>query len=318
MAHKHPKTTRVCGSCQHYSWTLGPQRKTTCNNLGSIDTTPSCADYEINPFVLQDFEYALKPLAEVLRVMPISTLSMFYDIIAQEKSLRRKGFYFMEKVAIKYWGTPGQQYVSNYVLAHVYSATNEGVFVIAKSGIRMFVLKESVIKLEVFLGLRRELKESGRIVDPTLSSRASNKQKLAVTETLDDIIARGCVENFEIDTEIKRKLNPKRISRGIDNGTLGSELEMSTKPKIKNHLIEHGFEEEPPKKGRGGGVGKRKVEKEELPIEKKKKSKKLDAADLFIKSKERKVMLPPVSTKKKIKPPTLFETLQKRKSGASK
>src|ERR1035437_9850539 len=102
MASKIQKSTRFCGTCQHYSWTLGAQRKTTCNNLGSIDTTPACTDYSINPFVLQDFENVLKPLADVLRVMPITTLSMFYEIIAQEKSLRRKGYYFMEKVAIKY------------------------------------------------------------------------------------------------------------------------------------------------------------------------------------------------------------------------
>jgi hypothetical protein len=224
------KNERACGNCQHYCWTLGPVRKTTCNNLGSIETTPACPDYTINPFVLQDFEKVLKPLADTLRVMPLTVLPLFYEVISQEKALRRRGFYFMEKVAIKYWGTPSEKFVSNYIVAHVYSATKEGIFVIAKSGARMYVLNGSIIKLELFLDLRKELKAKGKIIDPTLSSRASNKQKLAVTETLDDIIARGMVE--DLDTDLKKKLNPKRINKGIEEDREGrkiTELSMSTK-----------------------------------------------------------------------------------------
>jgi hypothetical protein len=234
---RNQKPTRFCGTCQHYCWTLGPARKTTCNNLGSIDTTPSCTDYSINPFVLQDFEKVLKPLADVLRVMPITTVTMFQEIISQERGLRRKGFYFMEKVAIKYWGTPSEKFVSNYILAHVFSATNEGVFVIAKSGIRMFILRESVIKLEEFLSLRRGLKESGKITDPSFGNRTSTKQKLAITETLDDIIARGLIEDSELDTGIKRRLNPKRISRELGEKHR-SEGEFSTKKRPKIELDE--------------------------------------------------------------------------------
>ena len=232
MASKLTKPTRFCGTCQHYCWTVGPQRKTTCNNLGSIETTPSCTDYSINPFVLQDFERVLKPLADTLRVMPVTTLSMFFEIIAQEKSLRRRGFYFMEKVAVKYWGTAGEKYLSNYVMAHVYSANDEGVFVVAKSGIRMFVFKESVIKLEPFLKFRKHLKDTGKILDPTISLRtASVKQKLAVTETLDDIIARGMVSESDLDLDLKRKLNPKRINNAIERGDSPTEISMSTKKK---------------------------------------------------------------------------------------
>lgn len=238
MALNLSKSKRYCGTCQHYCWTLGPKRKTTCNNLGSIDTTPSCSDYSINPFVLQDFENVLKPLADVLRVMPITTLSLFYEIISQEKALRRKGYYFMEKVAIKYWGTPSERYVSNYVLGHVYSATKEGVFVIAKSGMRMFALKESIIKLEVFLELRRRLKDDGKITDPSLGNRTSAKQKLAITETLDDIIARGLIDDLDLDLDLKRRLNPKRISNEILKDE-PSELTMSTSSlkKKKNNVI---------------------------------------------------------------------------------
>jgi hypothetical protein len=113
-------------------------------------------------------------------------------------------------------------------LGHVYSATKDGVFVIGKSGTRMFVLRDSVLKMDEFLELRRGLKSEGKLVDPTIKGRATVKQRMAVTETLDDIIARGEVEDFDIDVDIKRKLNPKRINDGITNDFNPSAISMST------------------------------------------------------------------------------------------
>jgi hypothetical protein len=242
---------------------VGEPRKSTCNTLGCIETTPACTDYSINPFVLQDFEAALKPLADVLRVMPITTITMFLEVISQEKALRRRGFYFMEKVAVKYWGTPGEKFVSNYIIAHVYSATNDGIFVIAKSGIRMFVLRDSILKLEEFIDIRRDLKEKGKLVDPTLSSRASSKQKLAITETLDDIIARGLVNDDDLDKDIKRKLNPKRIGDTIERATEDRRHEDRRSGSVRMST------------GKGAEKVKKKGEKE------------LDAADLFLRKAEK-------------------------------
>jgi hypothetical protein len=239
-----PKLVKFCGTCRHYCWIVGPNRKTTCNNLGSIDTTPGCLDYAINPFVLKDYISVLKPLSEVLRVMPLTVLPMFYEIIAQEKVLRRRGFYFMEKVAIKYYGSAADKYISNYVVAHVFSSTDEGVLVISKSGIRMFVLKENVIKFALFLEMRRDLKEAGKNVDPTIKMR-SVKQKLALTETLDDILDRGLLDDEDLDKSLKSKFSTSKINRRITDPEEGlgikekkktmkfSEMEISTRSPIK-------------------------------------------------------------------------------------
>jgi hypothetical protein len=90
--------------------------------------------------------------------------------------------------------------------------------------------------LEEFFGIRRDLKESGMLLDPTLASRASNKQKLAITETLDDIIARGLVDEDDLDKDIKRKLNTKRISKGIAGDFHPTETRMSTS--IKKNILD--------------------------------------------------------------------------------
>jgi len=229
-----PKVKKLCGTCQHYSWVVSDNLKTTCNNLGSIETTPACHMYSVNPFVLQDFEKVLKPLSDVLRVLPLTVLPMFYEIIAQEKSLRRHGYYFMEKVAVKYFGSASDRYVSNYIIANVFSATDTGVFVIGKAGIRMFVLKGSIIKLSDFLELRKKLIAQNKLTDPKFKGRTSAKQKLAVSETLDDIIDRGVVD--ELDYGIKRKLNPKRI--GSSDMSLDPSDDTRLKKKQKNHLSE--------------------------------------------------------------------------------
>jgi len=230
-----PKARRFCGVCQHYSWTVCSGKKTTCNNLGSIETTPACSSYAINPFILKDYIKVLKPLADVLRVMPAATLPLFNEIITQERTLRKKGFYFMEKVAIKYFGpSSGTKYLSNYVVANIFTVTDDGAFVISKSGIRMFVLKESIMKFDEFLEFSRNLKKKGHLIDPAIKNRATAKQKLATVETLDDILDRGIVEG---DSEIKRKLNPKKLNsiyntndaaKHIKPRNIRTELEMST------------------------------------------------------------------------------------------
>jgi hypothetical protein len=232
MGSKHLKCKKYCGTCQHYSWIIPKGKKTTCNNLGSIDTTPACTQYSVNPFILQDFEKVLQPLADTLRAMPLTVLPLFYEIISQERNLRKRGFHFMEKVAVKYFGTASDQYVSNYIIGHVFSATDTGVFIIGKTGVRMFALKESVLKLSDFIQLRRVLKEKNLIVDPMFEGRTSAKQKLAVVETIDDIIGRGVVD--DLDFEIKSKLSPKRLNSSLQREVeKRTELTLSTLSKKK-------------------------------------------------------------------------------------
>jgi len=97
MSVKTSLLKRYCGTCQFYSWSTLEGKKTSCNKLGSIDTTPACGCYSINPFMLQDFEQVLLPLSRALRALPLTALSLFYDVIAGERALRRRGYYLWKK-----------------------------------------------------------------------------------------------------------------------------------------------------------------------------------------------------------------------------
>ena len=85
------------------------------------------------------------------------------------------------------------------------------------------------------------MKEKQKLVDPALKGRTSAKQKMAVVETLDDIIDRGVV--VDLNYELKRKMHPKRLNQDVQDlppidsdrpnkqhkySTLSSDTEMST------------------------------------------------------------------------------------------
>lgn len=218
---KVPKFKKFCGSCQHYSWVTADDKTTTCNNLGFLDITPACPVYKLNPFILQDFEKVLMPLSNVLRAMPVTVLPMFYDIIAAEKKLRKLGFYFFEKIVVKYYGTPADKYISNYITARLYSADESGAFIISSTGIRMYVLRDSIIKLEDFLELHEELKNSRKLIDPSITGRTSKKQKEGTVETFDEIIERGNAD-LELDNRIPKKLRLKGVNKPLSKEKEGA------------------------------------------------------------------------------------------------
>jgi hypothetical protein len=207
---------RYCASCAYFDWVVFPGKKTTCNSSGSLPTTPACEGYSPNPFVLQDIEKLLLPLASILKKLPVSVIPILYDVISNERQLRKFGYIFMEKVAVRYRGAVNDMFISNFTIARVYStAPEDSLYVVSEKGFRMLVTKDSVMKYDKFMEIRKEWLKDGHIVDPTLidEHRPRIKQIHGVPETLDDLRELDLVKT---DTKLRRLFSNKKLSKDID------------------------------------------------------------------------------------------------------
>lgn len=234
-----------CASCAFFNWVVFPGKKTTCDRSGSLPSTPSCSEYSPNPFVLQDVEKLLLPLANILKRLPVSVIPILYDVISNEKLLRKQGYAFMEKVAVRYRGTENDNYVSNFTIARVFStAPEDSLYVVSEKGYRMLVLRSSVIKYNKFMEIRKEWVSEGNVVDPEILSEQIPriKQIHGVPETLDDLVDLDMVET---DSKLRRLLSSKKfnrdiedLSKGKDRGTLKARITANEEFRISRDSAE--------------------------------------------------------------------------------
>jgi len=149
--------------------------------------------------------------------LPVNAVPIIYDIIANEKFNRRNGFHFMEKVAVKYRGTPQDKYISNYTLARVYTSTEDGIYVSSAKGIRMLMQKDSIIKFWEFQEMRKQLLAEGKKIDPQIrSEEISMKQRYGVLETLDEVYDREEELDHTTDHKLKKIYKSKKLLEDVD------------------------------------------------------------------------------------------------------
>jgi hypothetical protein len=213
--------------------------------MGALKTSPCCESYSPNPFVLGEVAEVLKPLSDIVKLLPLGTLPILNDIIINERHNRKNGFHFLEKVGIKYRGLPSEKYVSNYVWGYVYLTNRDGeTYLVSSKGFRMLVLRDSIIKEEPFRELIKLLRAEDKLVDPSIR-KPTAKQKRGIPLTLDDINS-GPNSGFDSSlNSILKKSNlsarvTAEIERLVKGDTLGARLRNQRRSEERSALKERG------------------------------------------------------------------------------
>jgi hypothetical protein len=196
-----------------------------------MSTTPACEIYAPNPFILQDVEKLLLPLAHVIQKLPVNVLPLLTDVIANEKANRKLGFSFMEKVAYKYAGTAQEKFISDYTIARVYSTCDEdSVYLISGKGFKIIAPASSLIKYDNFEEMRKEMKLAGKVVNPSVPN-PSVKQKYGIPESLDEVRT-GKPDGMEFDRKVKKVLLNSNLAERVEKEM----YQAKNKRTLKEHL----------------------------------------------------------------------------------
>lgn len=168
-----------CGSCQFH--TKDKAFEKPCIELGKLPQARACQSYKPHVQQLlsepQDVRNTLK-IADAVRGMGNSDIQVLIGLLLQEKTTRKLGFYFHQKVYVRYRGTL-RNYFSNFLVGYVLYATKEYIMIVGESGKTVFRLinekdGHSFYTVEQFRVVRQEMSAKKMMVDPQIDIDNAN------------------------------------------------------------------------------------------------------------------------------------------------
>jgi len=165
---KHTINVEVrCKDCYHYTHVRAGEFTDVCSKLGVLPIARPCKNFlvDFNSFLIHKKIH--QEFADCLDQIPTARLSAFAAFIQQEKTTRRYGFSYGEKVYIKIYP---DEYLSNYVSACVIEGGKKRIFVqgLNQKFTGMF-LPQSVLSGKDFSNRKKFLIERNLIRDPNLA-----------------------------------------------------------------------------------------------------------------------------------------------------
>lgn len=200
---KHLKTAKVerptCGDCIGlHDERIVPKCKGTCSvEKGYISSSKACKHFSPNTNQIKGFIASDKfeSLAQIIQSVPQEALSIIASTLYIEKHTRKIGFKFGQKVYVRYRGGSGSNYLSNFMIAYVFSANEDHVRVVSREGNCSLHFKKSIVTrggviytVEEFDDLRDTMVKKGKYVDPDTTKliarklRAEEEHELNMTD----------------------------------------------------------------------------------------------------------------------------------------
>lgn len=204
-----------CGSCE--GLVREKVLEARCADLGKLPVSRACGSHRPDVFTLANSEEKvnlLSSISEVMMGLGTNDLQILAGLMLSEKATRRAGFKFHQKVYVRVQGQSTSNYLSNFAVGYVLSATKEHVKVIGESGTMAATFlndKDSITLYTVaqFNPIRREMVENKRYIDPEIA-----KTIQAQVERSKAAIAAASIKTFDAAVEEGLVKKTKRSERG--------------------------------------------------------------------------------------------------------
>ncbi len=190
-----------CGSCS--GLTRNPVLETRCADLGKLPTSRACGSHNPDVFTLAGGEERvslLLPLAEIMARMKPNDLQIMASLMLEEKTTRKNGFKFKQKVYIRVQGDAASNYMSNFAVGYVLDATKEHVRVMGESGSLAITFlndrdSNTLYTVERFNEIRRAMVAAKAFDDPKLATFGiPTKAPASAVKSFDDAVEEGMMK----------------------------------------------------------------------------------------------------------------------------
>ena len=135
-------------------------------------------------------------------------IQVLVGLLLQEKTTRKQGFYFHQKLYVRYRGTL-RNYFSNFMVGYVLYATKEYVMVVGDSGKTVFRLinepnSNSFYTVEQFRPMRAEMSAKKMFIDPQIDKDNASLYAKQGSVTPVDLIEEDMLRSRSV-SKVRRK-----------------------------------------------------------------------------------------------------------------
>lgn len=153
-----------------------------CSTIGKKDDSKTCPHFRKNLDQLKalpdEANSAVETFAKLVRKIPKEQVAAIGIAMLNERQTREQGFYFYERVYVRYRGRSNRNYTGNFMACYVLYATNSHVVFCDANGKSTITLpiksvtgetsngNKDCYRVKEFKKLRKEMEAQGRTVDP--------------------------------------------------------------------------------------------------------------------------------------------------------
>lgn len=118
-------------------------------------------------------------MVEMISELPDDSLRVLASILYNEKRTRKAGFFFGQKVYVRYRGANTSNYLSNFMIAHVMYVSNEHYRLMSMDGRCVLTYgvqcRPNIFIPEQFAVLREKMLKKNKLVDPDVERLLSKR-----------------------------------------------------------------------------------------------------------------------------------------------
>lgn len=189
----------TCGDCSGLKCEkLIEKNKGFCSANGKTKQSEPCKFFQpdVRPVQALIGTDGFEALVSLVRGMPSDALRSLATLLYAEKKVRRLGFYFGQKVYVRYRGTARSDYMSNFMLARVLTVQGDYIKVSSKDGkcVATFMydnIDRQVYDVDRFDTLRTKMVRKGNLVDPDITYALTKRFR--------------CIEEYELGITTESK-----------------------------------------------------------------------------------------------------------------
>jgi hypothetical protein len=220
-----------CGSCLFLNRDRIFERK--CIELGKLPSAKACTSYSPDAFMLAGNEKAvdrLKMVSSAIHGMSLTEIQALAAVLHAEKSTRKAGWKFYQRVVVRYTGSASSNYFSNFAIGYVVFADKDNIKIVGDSGKMMITAmnvpdSNTIYTMEQFKVLSAEMVRKKQFSDNTSSHHYTGPHVAG----LDDAIGAGEPTNrklkvsktrtedlVSIIAKMSQGISPKKSRSGSD------------------------------------------------------------------------------------------------------
>lgn len=211
----------LCGDCVGLKCEkLIADSKQVCSKLGKTQTSKSCPHFladtkSLRPILKRD---AFDAMVALFQELPKDSLRAVASMLYNEKKTRTAGYFFGQKVYVRYRGAANADYLSNFMIARVMSVNSEFIRLTSQDGkCNLTFVKKTcaaiILSVEEFDELRKKMIARGRLVDPDVERLITKKYRAEEEYELNMTSESAGGQITTIDTVFKENKIPRRKAK---------------------------------------------------------------------------------------------------------
>ncbi len=217
----------LCGECSGFEdEKLLENCSTVCSKADKLCSSASCPSFAPRVKVLKEYAQrdGFEHLVSLVEQIPDEALRVLAAIISGESVTRKRGYRFGQKVYVRYRGTSGSNYLSNFMTANVMYVNEQHIRLMSLDGRCVLTFshacKVNIFTPQEFAPLRQKMLNANKLLDPDVETllsrryRAEEEYNLGITS---DSLAGNITT---IDTVFKENGIRRKSSKGNKPATL--------------------------------------------------------------------------------------------------